>query len=104
MPIIEYPLFEQPPDDSKLWRYMDVSKLVSLLDTSALFFARADKFSDAWEGSVSPNDVNAFDEDIPRSEESEEDRKKLKENYRRTYPRISATHLYLVLARKRWRV
>ena len=30
--------------DAMLWRYMDFTKFVSLLDTaSALFFARADK-------------------------------------------------------------
>jgi hypothetical protein len=31
MPIEDHPLFEQPPDDAKLWRYMDVPKLVSIL-------------------------------------------------------------------------
>ena len=31
MPIENHPLFEQPPDDAKLWRYMGVPKLVSIL-------------------------------------------------------------------------
>jgi hypothetical protein len=81
MPIKDDPLLDQPPDDAKIWRYMDVSKLVSLLDTGTLFFARADRFMDTWEGSVSPNDVNAFDEMV----QSEEDREDLKNKYRRTF-------------------
>jgi hypothetical protein len=42
MPITDHNLFEQPPEHAKLWRYMDVSKLVSLLATRTLFFPRAD--------------------------------------------------------------
>ena len=63
-------------------RYMDISKLVSLLDTGALFFPRADRFSDTWEGSVSPSDLKAFNEMVA----NEEDREILKSNYRRTFP------------------
>lgn len=33
-----------------LWRYMDLSKFLQLLDGSALFFSRADKFADPFEG------------------------------------------------------
>jgi hypothetical protein len=32
--------------DAKIWRYMDVAKLLSLLDKRALFFVRVDKLSD----------------------------------------------------------
>ena len=39
-----------PPDDLIVWRYMDFTKFVSLLDKSALFFARADKLGDLFEG------------------------------------------------------
>ena len=39
-----------PPDDVVLWRYMDFVKFVSLLEKSALFFARADKLGDSFEG------------------------------------------------------
>lgn len=38
-------------DSNIIWRYMDFTKFVSLLDRSALFFARADKFKDPFEGS-----------------------------------------------------
>lgn len=39
-----------PPDDVVLWRYMDFTKFVSLLEKSALFFPRADKLDDPFEG------------------------------------------------------
>lgn len=38
--------------DAIVWRYMDLDKYLSLLDRSALFFCRADKFSDPFEGSI----------------------------------------------------
>lgn len=47
----EHPLFIQPEDENvKVWRYMDFTKLVSLIDSSSLFFTRADKFEDPYEG------------------------------------------------------
>ena len=43
----------QPPEDSRLWRYTNFAKFVSLLDMSALFLSRADLLGDAHEGSLS---------------------------------------------------
>lgn len=39
-------------DNAILWRYISFEKYCSLLETSALFFCRADKFSDPFEGSI----------------------------------------------------
>lgn len=36
---------------TKIWRYMDFTKFVSMLDRNALFFIRSDKLSDPFEGS-----------------------------------------------------
>lgn len=36
----------------KLWRYLDQDKFKSLLQARSLFFCRADKFSDPFEGSI----------------------------------------------------
>jgi len=48
----EHPVFEKPENENaKIWRYMDFTKFVSLLDKSALFFSRADKLGDPFEGS-----------------------------------------------------
>jgi hypothetical protein len=39
-----------PSDQSTLWRFMDFTKFVSLLKSKSLFFTRADKFEDPFEG------------------------------------------------------
>lgn len=52
----EHLFFDPPEDDSSLLRYMDFAKFVSLLDNQALFFVRADKLSDPYEGA--PPDLN----------------------------------------------
>src|ERR1700682_6410865 len=45
-------IFRSPPDENALiWRYLDFTKLVDLLDTNTLFFTRADRFEDRFEGS-----------------------------------------------------
>jgi hypothetical protein len=36
--------------DEKLWRYVDFAKFLQMLETRSLFFPRADKFEDAFEG------------------------------------------------------
>jgi hypothetical protein len=41
-------------DDVTMWRYMDVMKFLSLLQSQAIFFPSATVLSDPWEGSVSP--------------------------------------------------
>ena len=48
----EHSAFDPPPQDCILWRYMDFTKYISLLDRQALFFARADTLDDPFEGSV----------------------------------------------------
>ncbi len=55
----EHHLFKPPGNEnSKIWRYMDFSKFVNLLDKQALFFCRADKLGDPFEGSYpKPNVV-----------------------------------------------
>lgn len=39
-------------DNAVLWRYMDLSRFESLLTQKSLFFCRADKFNDSFEGSI----------------------------------------------------
>lgn len=55
-----HPVFIQPNNEHvKVWRYMDFTKLVSLIDSRRLFFTRADKFDDPFEGSWPRINVNA---------------------------------------------
>ena len=57
---VAHPTFVQPSDEHiKVWRYMDFTKLVSLFDTQSLFFTRADKFDDPFEGSWPKANVSA---------------------------------------------
>jgi hypothetical protein len=47
-------VFERPSDpDVAIWRYMDLTKFLSMLEAEALYFARADVMADEFEGSVS---------------------------------------------------
>ena len=45
--------------DVILWKYMDFTKFVSILENSALFFPRADKLGDPFEGSVPKNNISS---------------------------------------------
>src|SRR6266487_5894948 len=53
----DHPVFLPPENpDATIWRYIDFTKLVSLLDTERLFFAPAAIFDDPFEGSYpTPN-------------------------------------------------
>ena len=47
----EHPTFIQPENEGiKVWRYMDFTKFVLLIDSRRLYFTRADKFDDPFEG------------------------------------------------------
>ena len=62
----EHETFTPPSDrDATLWRYIDFTKLVSLLDTESLFFARADTLGDTFEGSFSRANVEARPGEFP---------------------------------------
>jgi len=55
--------YENNPDlftldsSEKIWRYLDFTKFVSVLADRALFFCRADKFDDRWEGAFPKQNV-----------------------------------------------
>lgn len=48
-----------PPEDTILWRYMDFTKFIALLERRALFFARSDKLNDPFEGSFPQKNIKA---------------------------------------------
>lgn len=54
----EHPSFQSPENENvKIWRYLDFTKFVALLDKRALFFSRADQLGDPFEGSYSQASV-----------------------------------------------
>jgi hypothetical protein len=55
-----HPSFDAPADpDQPLWRYMSLAKYLSLLSTRSLFFTRAERLGDPWEGALGPANVGA---------------------------------------------
>ena len=48
---------DHPSADAILWRYMDFAKFVSILENSALFFPRADKLDDPFEGALPKENI-----------------------------------------------
>jgi hypothetical protein len=55
----EHPDFPAGSLDATIWRYIDFTKLVSILNSRSLFFARADQFDDPFEGSSTQANVEA---------------------------------------------
>ena len=52
--ITDHEAFTQPADPStRIWRYIDIAKLISLLETRSLYFPRIDQLADPFEGSLS---------------------------------------------------
>ncbi len=50
----EHPVFKKPADENaKIWRYMDFTQFVSLIDRQALFFTRTNCLDDKFEGTLS---------------------------------------------------
>ena len=55
---VEHSAFESPTDENaQIWRYLDFTKFVDLLDRRALFFARVDELTDQFEGSLTKADA-----------------------------------------------
>ncbi len=51
---------DSPDDSAVLWRYFDFPKFASLISEGRLFFARADRFSDEFEGTFSKISLKLF--------------------------------------------
>jgi len=48
-----HPIFRPPPDmDGKIWQYMELAEFVSMLHRKALFFIKANKLRDPYEGLI----------------------------------------------------
>lgn len=55
------PDLKPPPDSDVLWKYVDFTKFVSLLEREALFFANTERFDDPYEGYDPPRILRAGD-------------------------------------------
>jgi hypothetical protein len=52
MPYEQHPHVITPPDDTTLWRYMELARFLQLIDGRHLWFSRTDKFNDPLEGTL----------------------------------------------------
>jgi hypothetical protein len=57
MPFQSHSDFTDIPDDTVLWRYVDLYRLLDLVQTSELHLTRVDDMEDRWEGSFSSVNV-----------------------------------------------
>ena len=55
-----------PNDEDILWRYTNFEVFVNLLDTEALYFTRADKFEDPYEGFIPQSIMDAYKQSLKR--------------------------------------
>lgn len=66
--IEEHPDFETPRENCKIWRYLSFAKTVAMNQQQALYFSRADKLGDPFEGSITrlmAAERDAYFEDNP---------------------------------------
>lgn len=64
---LRHPSFPQPPDPLiRAWRYMDFSRLLSLIIDGQLYFRRVDLLQDKFEGAVTPTSKPAVREAFKR--------------------------------------
>lgn len=55
----------KPESDDELWRYIDFTQFVSILEKEALWLAAASVFLDPWEGGLTKEHVKSISERIP---------------------------------------
>ncbi len=57
-----HPSFKCPSDKTKIWRYMDLTKFIWMLDTKSLYFCRSDLLGDPYEYAIPQKSLNRIKE------------------------------------------
>jgi hypothetical protein len=71
---VSHPDFNAPTNpDVPIWRYMDLAKFVSMCQSNALHFARANIMEDIFEGSTSQPTLDARRSKLPNASDEEYD-------------------------------
>ncbi|HET6840756.1 MAG TPA: DUF2971 domain-containing protein [Candidatus Angelobacter sp.] len=65
-----HPNLISPTDNTRLWRFMDLSKLLWLLSNSALYFCRLDLLRDPYEGVMSKMSFAGYERLLPNQTEA----------------------------------
>lgn len=77
----EHSVFKKPEDENiKIWRYIDFSKFIELIDIHTLFFTTVDRLDDKFEGSYSKYIYDPSFEEQATAEQRQEI-KKLRETF-----------------------
>jgi hypothetical protein len=71
---LPHPIFRLPPDmDGKIWQYMELAEFVSMLHRKALFFIKANKLRDPYEGLIPQFNNRRRSSEYKEEEEEEEE-------------------------------
>ena len=76
-------------DNASLWRYLDLPRMLSMLENSSLYFCRADLFEDKWEGAYPQCHLLTVMDALTAAEASNEEIDKRLEFYIETQPRMA---------------
>src|SRR5271170_6015810 len=58
MPATFHPSFKHLDPSANVWRYTSFAKFVSMIESSSLWFTRADRFDDPFEGSTTQQNID----------------------------------------------
>ncbi|TDH26420.1 DUF2971 domain-containing protein [Segetibacter sp. 3557_3] len=62
----QHPEFDLPEENTMLWRYQDIPRYLDLLLKQKLFFNRADRFEDPFEGMITKKSKNQIYQELRR--------------------------------------
>src|ERR1700730_1357926 len=97
--------FKPPSDpDAPIWRYMDLAKFLSLLENDALYFSRADKVGDAFEGSLPDSWVEKRRAWYGSADEDVQPQELLEHLARRKHTYLSCWHMNKLESVAMWKI
>ncbi len=107
MPYVRHSDLTIPPREEKIWRYLDFTKFIAMLETRTLFFSRVDLLGDPFEGSLTKRDYDlreAFINSLPVSEREILRREDLStEKLRRTFY-VNCWHMNDYESQAMWKI
>jgi hypothetical protein len=91
----QHPTFKLPPNmDGKIWQYMELAEFVSMLHRKALFFVKANKLRDPYEG-IMPQFNNLIRASGYREENQKSQSREQSSRYIQKLPQITIQQFQL---------
>ena len=89
-----HPSSKEPENlNAQIWRYLDLSKFLSMLEKNALYFCRVDQLGDPFEGSR-PQGEDAYWEDLLKQDETKDEVIKHNSKFTNKMRRMSRQRMY----------